>query len=456
MQANLKVEDFGPIESVTLDLRNVNVFIGPQASGKSALAKIYTICKSPLSFINLAATEATNIENFKKKLDDYNVGSFINESTFIEFESELHYFKFEKGSIVYERKLLKRILYFERLIKDIENNKDKIVDEIFDFSKELFYFDILTLREVFNYEKFITKEDLKNLLYAIKFDIEKLKIIISNLLSVENSLSLTQPLYIPAERNFIPIIKGATLNLLNNNVPIPKHILSFGAEFEKATFTSKEVDLAFIKTGLFYKNEDGEDRIYFAENKSIKLLEAASGIQTVLPLLLPIVSRRENDSFKQSSFVIEEPELNLFPKAQYELIKFIEKGRQNPSNNTMDIGTLHTYTTHSPYILSSFNNLLYASKVFNTICNKELIKHNKNFVDKKFNPYQYVHMMIVSIVPCYIESENFAAYQVSNGSAISILNRETGLIEDNYIDQASDEMGDDFDKLMALMETKTV
>ena len=48
MKSKLIVRNFGPIESATLNLSNVNVFIGPQASGKSTLAKLYTICTSPI------------------------------------------------------------------------------------------------------------------------------------------------------------------------------------------------------------------------------------------------------------------------------------------------------------------------------------------------------------------------------------------------------------------------
>ena len=98
-------------------------------------------------------------------------------------------------------------------------------------------------------------------------------------------------MYIPAERNFINIIKNASLNLLNNNVPIPKHILSFGAELEKASI--KEIDLGFLQKNLFYKSVNGEDRVFTNKEHSIKLTEAASGIQSVLPILLPILHKKK-------------------------------------------------------------------------------------------------------------------------------------------------------------------
>lgn len=36
----LIVKDIGPIKYVDLDLKKINVFIGPQGKGKSTLAKI--------------------------------------------------------------------------------------------------------------------------------------------------------------------------------------------------------------------------------------------------------------------------------------------------------------------------------------------------------------------------------------------------------------------------------
>ena len=168
--------------------------------------------------------------------------------------------------------------------------------------------------------------------------------------------------------------------------------------------------------------------------------------------MLPILSKRESNPIAQYSFVIEEPELNLFPKAQYELIKLLEKNRFNPIPTIDDIGTIHTYTTHSPYVLSSFNTFLYSYKVRFAINNKKLIEFNDNFV----STHEYMTKNVDNLFPAFINPENFSAYQISNGGAEQIINRETGLIDDNFIDDASDEMGDDFDSLMELMEKETL
>lgn len=437
MQSRIIVKDFGPITFVDLDLRNVNVFIGPQASGKSALAKVYTIFKAPRKFLKLSSQNSIidrtdfNIP-FHEVLEEYNISSFVKPETEIQFDSVLHTISYKNGVIDYEPKLYNKIQNLIVLKKEFNKNKELIKQEIQELTNDFIFFDMKVLN-------ILSKEGenevwIQRLKSFIDLSEETLSQIIEIIKDIEINLSTNTALYIPAERNFINIIKNASLNLLNNNVPIPKHILTFGAELEKSI--GKEINLDFLQKGLWYRSVNGEDRIFTNENSSIKLTEAASGIQSVLPILIPILFRKNFSEHR--SFVIEEPELNLFPLAQYHLIKNLESNRREAYWE--DYGTIHTYTTHSPYILSALNNLLYANKVRSSIRLKG--EDEKKILKSK----------IESIVGAEINPYYFTAYQINNGMAESILNRDTGLIDANYIDMASDKMGDDFDALMELMD----
>jgi hypothetical protein len=57
---------------------------------------------------------------------------------------------------------------------------------------------------------------------------------------------------------------------------------------------------------------------------------------------------------------------------------------------------------------------------------------------------------VKKIVKAVINPKSFTAYQICNGFAELIFNEKTGLIEDNYIDKATDTINDDFDALMEL------
>lgn len=448
MESKLIVRNFGPIKDVSLDLRNVNVFIGPQATGKSALAKIYTICKAPRKFLykkaldtNLVIDNQKASKEFRSVLQEYNIESFLNDDTEITFESELHTFSYNQGVLQYAPKLLNKISTLEPLFDEFDKNKNQISATLAGFAGNFIFFNLEATNflapkkydefRILTTEQFqlINQEDHVKLLAQIK--------------SIEEDLSTNTALYIPAERNFINIIKKSALNLQLNQVPIPKHILSFGAEIEKLDV--KEINLDFIQKGIKYKIVNGEDKIYINDEKSIMLTEAASGIQSVVPLLAPILKKSFD---KHRSFVIEEPELNLFPIAQYELIQFLESSRDDPFSKWEDYGTIHTYTTHSPYILSALNNLLYADKVRGEL--------NTKTIPSPFNKEEYHErnmeniQKIKKIVKALIDPSSFRAYQINDGFAKSIFNIKEGLIEENYIDMASDKISEDFSSLMEL------
>ena len=446
MQSRLIVKNFGPLKDIDIELKNVNVFIGPQASGKSALAKLFTIFKAPRKFLKDFDKDSTidksEIYNkaFRDTLEEYNIASFLREDSEIEFDSKLHRLSFKQGEIVYIPKMLNKIDELENLKEDFYSNSSEIQNHLVEFIDNFFLF-TLKLTHLLKLEN----DNFTISLVTIKQEIRKInKVqflqIIVLLKESEENLSTNTALYIPSERNFSNIIKKYSLNLLNNNVPIPKHIISFGAELEKVDIS--EIDLGFLQNELYYKNINGDDRIYSKGGSDIKLIEAASGIQSVLPILLPILNKKILSGHQ--SFVIEEPELNLFPLAQYELIKLLESKREDSDSN--DNGTIHTYTTHSPYILSAINNLLFASKVRYQLF-KSNMYNTSNLEELSLKSIK----MVAKIIDAEIDPSIFTAYQILNGKAQSIFNEETGLIDENFIDEASDKIGDDFDALMELM-----
>ncbi len=95
-------------------------------------------------------------------------------------------------------------------------------------------------------------------------------------------------------------------------------------------------------------------------------------------------------------------------------------------------------TTHSPYILTSINNLLQAGKLYGAADPPTKRKLNQ-------------------ILP---ESNSFkpgevAFYALEDGHAKSILDPETGLIDATAIDQVSDDIAVQFDELLAEANEKS-
>jgi len=447
MKATLKVKNFGPIKHAELDLRNVNVFIGPQASGKSTLAKLYSICSSPLKYFDEDIFDEfetqENIDKriatkFSNELEKLNIKSFINAKSFFEFETEIHKVTLSEGGVKLERKITAEIINFGKLIEK------KLIDEanvfVKKYYKKLMSFQIHVV--IVKFESKHKNRDSKMINSLIEFNrkfvideesftINELYSIYQGLLNIEKKL-LLGTIYVPAERVIVPILKGAALNLQNNDVPIPKHILSFAAEYERSLKDLKEFDLSFLKEGYSFKSINGEDRFFYNKTESILLSESATGIQSLIPLLLPIFSFKD-ELPHAPAYIIEEPEMNLYPKAQYDLIKFLESKRIE--GGLLDNAYSHLYTTHSPYILSSFNNMLYAHK-------KSILAENDKLKLKE----------IEEVMPKenWLNPDNFNAYTIIDGTAIQIFDRENGLIDDNVIDEVTDEMNNDFDQLLEL------
>ena len=454
MKSKLIVKNFGPIDSADLDLKSVNVFIGPQASGKSTVAKLYTICNSPrlyhhfndkrYSFFSITKNKEDleffkepSFEKFKEALEDYSIIGCLNSKTEILFESTTHKIEIKKNKMIFKDKInLSKINEYYESKEYVKCKKEfkklSVISDNFDLSyKFSVMWERLSLKEKKEgniSEKY--NEFSKNFNYDDELSEDEILKVIEQANNVKREYFFKSPLYIPAERVIVNLLKQAAISFQNLEIPIPKHLLNFTSIYANASFDIKEFDISFLKEGTTYKNVNGEDRIYFSARKNMKLSESASGFQSIIPIILPIEYMKIKQKREVNySFVIEEPETNLFPRAQYDLLKLLESGRSEDFGK-VDKGTMHFYTTHSPFFLSSLNNLLFA-----------FIKGNEN--------QQKNSSKINAIIPknCWINPKDFSAYQIVNGKTKSILSDKSGLIENNIIDSVSEDIINDFRKI---------
>jgi len=127
-----------------------------------------------------------------------------------------------------------------------------------------------------------------------------------------------------------------------------------------------------------------------------------------------------NSLFKtnNSQFIIEEPEQNLFPETQRDLVYYLLQKCLDKEGNRL------TFTTHSPYILYALNNCMMAGLVSDKMDKEELSKLKCN--------HSKVFPSFVSI------------YEIRDGVVDKTIQGEDGLISDNYFDQKMKELMDDF------------
>ena len=332
----LIIHNVGPVKDVDIRLKKVNVFIGPQSSGKSTIAKIISFCSW--------------LEKNKHELE----GSFLFAGSVI--GKMVSYHRME-GYLQDDS----RILYIGDNIAFGYNWPEEMTIPL-GWEKDHYNVSHLVEREVFYFKT----ERLAN----------------------------PKVLYIPAERNFVSVVPN-----LQKYDESKDSLQSFIMDwFEAKRSFGKLNALELIDLGMKYYSENDEDYIQIEDGKAIRLRNASSGLQSVTPLLtvadymtkgmyekerpfsveeqdvlnkllhsLAIESLPTNNVadlkrrlsgflqgkvYSHTQFVIEEPEQNLFPQEQYKLmehlVSIINHGKQHRL----------TISTHSPYIINFLNVLL--------------------------------------------------------------------------------------------------
>lgn len=468
-RAKLIVKNFGPLNDIDIEVREMVTFIGAQASGKSTLAKL-------LSIFEDEDFRSKDEILFEDELKKYNIFSYLNKDTIISYTnagSKKSPFGFNysnnksfknniQNHIISYKKLKLNRIESEKLFNTVKNKiseKDSIFllhNELQDIvhktendfkhlirvhlnlhlilhEKELMQF-FKNKEQLIKFKSFLRNrnknEDLSIKEIDIIFEIleknnstENYIELFEEIISFFPNFYLFDSIYIPTERNFLHIIHTNILGLLNNNIQIPKYLLNSGQEYEKAINTIKELQLSnIIDKKLKYKREGQTSYIYHNKTDKIDLLESASGLQSIIPILLLVEYSKSLKEKYNFNFVVEEPELNLYPKAQHELIKYLVKNCLFDRKNLI-------LTTHSPFVLASINNLLLA-------------------FDKGKTKPKEVNKIIKK--ESWLDPKNFIAYELKNGKAKKIMNDKLGQINENMIDIVSDSFSDEFDKLLDL------
>lgn len=212
----------------------------------------------------------------------------------------------------------------------------------------------------------------------------------------------------------------ALLESYNTNLHVLSRFSAQASQILRGRVVSESGRLAFESTG------DTKQRPF-------ELL--SSGTLELLPLINSLARLAKRARYPDiptmpasptGLLYVEEPESSVFPSTQNDLVRLFAWFSNEPSL-WMD----YVITTHSPYVLASFNNLIEAGQAARN--NPKL----RNDV-AKIIPEQY-----------WIEEGEFRAYCIDDGRLKSILN-ESGFVEANYLDHVSEVIGNEFDELLRL------
>lgn len=396
------------------DFKSINILIGPQGSGKSVTVKLMYFFKN---FINEIVKNIENEES-KRDLDKNQKEIFLNffpretwpkDDFLITYKNNITSISLKKvdSKIVFE--------YSENLKKLLKKGKKIYVAEKAKYANE---------HKISNFR---IKRELS----------EKITKCIQEELGVESTF---EQFFIPAGRSFFANIQSTIFSFLSDNRSLDPFLIEFGSFYEslKRYYNDiivnnnsnqrqdKEFDELISQIlNSNYLREKEKDYLIHKDNRKVNLTNASSGQQETLPLIIILKALNFiNSSGGGFTLYIEEPEAHLFPTAQKRIIELLARTFNNKNRNFQIF-----ITTHSPYILSSFNNLIYAGNL------AENTKYSQ-FVEEVISPKEY------------LESYLFSVYSLRNNVKNYLMDEETKLISSTILDSVSDEISIEFDKLL--------
>ena len=414
----IAIRNIGPIKEVKkISLNRINVFMGPQSSGKSTIAKIISFCtwveKDVATNQSLSEYE-DNKTYFRERLESFHkIKGYFNSDSYIRYKSEV-------VDIVWENEecsisWVDRYAYKRSKIAYIPSERNMVIlpearkSEFGNTNIRSFLFDWFEARKKYSDKNNLSVLNLGVNYYYVEGSEEdhirgnnndsEYDILLS---SASSGLQSITPL--------IAIIEYLTKWIYDEDT------ISFELDERRQRVNrilAEEKVLKPYYDKVYLPIEDRQDltnsfneKLHEKEEKAVKYFDEYKTIS--------------NSLFKttNSQFIIEEPEQNLFPEAQRDLVYYFLQKCLNREENRL------TLTTHSPYVLYALNNCMMAGLVSDKMEANEL---NELKCDQsKINPID------VSI------------YEIRNGVVDKTIQGEDGLISDNYFDQKMKDLMDDF------------
>jgi len=440
----IQITNFMAVKSANIEIKKTVLLIGEQASGKSTIAKLIYYFKSLrddyIYFIseNFEAVQSPAIlqEKFRAEISRKFYRFFGSIQPLPPFKiqywyADTKYIILEEGQWEAGRKKLKinfsQDLYNEAIhetmplinrLKNVSEKRDLFENSIYRSSLEGLNKHIIRLFEDNRQPVFVPAGRNMAVTYADFFKQNFYGTLSSDLALIQDEDALkprfVRDTYIMIQflqrvQIMIDTFRGASFESMLESVARERPDL-------KKLQDEKILDkIELILKGKYKHDENFGEIILFNDRDYVFLNNASSGQQEIIRVLQDIFLNIVNN---ENVFrVIEEPEAHLFPMAQKYLLEVIAFMIAKTDSQII-------LTTHSPYILSVVNNLLFASTI---VEKSENCKSN-----------------------FYLQPQETEVYAITNGQSASIIDGQTGLVDQNALDTISEELADEFEKMYDL------
>lgn len=405
----VKIKNVGIVKEAFLDLKKLNILIGAQSTGKSTVAKIVCYCTwvEKEIFLNASASNFEKENYFEENLVSFHkMKGFVSEQSVIEYETDVMHFKFTQNKFEFKWKNIKEYKRTKTLYIPAERNIIAVIPNWFEVNLEKnntrsFLADWNRVRKYYTQDK-----PLKILNKANYYHNPNT---LSDQLVFKDNVEINIDTVSSGFQTLTPLL--ALFNYYSNyyyseelwrqeqSVEILEKWRNQIENFRKSN--KDEILRDIIEKHLF---ENIKDKTFLEENLKLSL--------------------RKFDEPRNTAFFIEEPELNLYPKSQRLLVNDMVATLQASDHSVF-------LTTHSPYTLTSINNLIFANQVG---------KQNKSETDKIISKNKWIPM------------EDVAAWKINEETYEfhSLIDEELQMLKAEEIDEVSRVINEEFDKLLDL------
>ena len=410
----LIMQHFGPIESCDIEVGDFQVFMGAQASGKSTIAKAIfffrTIKDDIFEVMMKRGTFSDNTYSLRNTVNRHLHNKFMQlfgSSRGMRKSMELTYVYNDDSKITISLSPSKDIYvkYSSNLLGYFKQNENSAIftDGDKNFIKkelnELFSDDYETIFIPAGRSLITLLTTQLNYIYSSMNDDQK------------SSLDYCTQKYV--ER--ILKIRGSFGEGISGYLDWKKKTSLVPFDAGKARRAIQIIDKILKGKYVFTANEE---RLVLDSGRYVKINFTSSGQQETVWIFNILAYQLINNT--KTFLILEEPEAHLYPDAQKYISELLVLFR-NAGNSVL-------ITTHSPYVLGAINNLLYAKKI--------KTRDNTNEINKT--------------VQQDIQLDECRAYFIENGEKTDCIDDELGVISNEVIDGASEEINRTFDRLLKI------
>lgn len=396
MNERLIIKSFGPVKDLDITFKKVTLFIGDQGTGKSCVAKLFSMFKWLEKVLTQKKYKLNYFEQYNRFLtmlcSYHRIESFVQNESYLKFESKLYVFVYSEGSFKISDKNvevdgLSKIMYVpaERSIVSVAENKTKLLKELPD-SSETFSDEFVNAKKYF-------KSGYELPFEGLRFEYD----------------SLNEVGWISGTGYKVRLINASSG--IQSSLPmcmVSEYLSQMIADREEIKLSKEEKDKLEKRVADIMQDDAISDSI---KDMMIRQLSSAN----------------RYDCFIN---IVEEPELNLFPKSQMEVLRSLVAINASSDKNMLIL------TSHSPYSLAILNMLIMGSKVY------EKAGEDVKATVENILPHVY-----------HLHENEVAAYRLSYKEekyCESVLNTNTGMIAKNDLDSCSDEINRTFNQLYRL------